>query len=95
MPGAKPSSMPDPTEWRAALDGIILFLIGDEGYEGLFHKQLFRAQDHFGSMPANSAVIMKAMAGDSLLDPDSGIVFRPTGLKPWFPATPGQARHPS
>ena len=39
-PALTPEAVADPIEWRAALDGIILFLIGDEGYEGLFHKQL-------------------------------------------------------
>ena len=64
-------------EWTAALDGLLLFFIGDDSYEGLFHKQLFRAQDHFGSMTANVAVITKAVAGDSLLSPDHDLRFRP------------------
>ena len=46
-PALTPDAAASTVEWTAALDGLLLFFIGDDGYEGLFHKQLFRAQDHF------------------------------------------------
>ena len=74
-PALAPDAAASTVEWTAALDGLLLFFIGDDGYEGLFHKQLFRAQDHFGSMTANVAVITKAVAGDSLLSRDHDLRF--------------------
>ena len=79
-PALQPKAAESATEWEAAIDGLTLFLIGDASYEGLFHKQLFKDPDHFGSMPANVAVIMQAIAADSLLDPEDPLRFRPSGL---------------
>ena len=43
-PALTPDAASSAVEWTAALDGLLLFFIGDDSYEGLFHKQLFRAQ---------------------------------------------------
>ena len=39
-----------PAEWQVVLDGLELFFVGDPSYKGLFHEELYQANDYFGSM---------------------------------------------
>ena len=46
-PALTPDAATSTVEWTAALDGLLLFFIGDDSYKGLFYKQLYRAQDQW------------------------------------------------